>query len=400
MQLDNNLNDNLIVSPNPQYTPLIQSKLRTVTITLKDSLQSNTTYSINFGKALKDVNESNIFKNFTYIFSTGNAIDDGRISGNVILAETGKLDTTLIVLLHKNLNDTAIKKDRPYFYTRLDGKGNFQFQNLPAGNFNMYVLPNDYSKKYDDSTKLFAFLNEPVTASASAQSFTLYAFEQEKRKEKPPATPAIDTKNTIQANRLHFTTNMESGRQDLLSTLDFTLNKKITKFDSSKIILFDTNFKALNKYSFFADTSFTKFSLQYAWPESQFYKLIIQKDAFSDSAGNMLSKGDTISFQTKRESEYGSIRLHFNNLDLSKNPVLLLVQNDNIVQSVTLLSNEWYQKLFKPGEYELRILFDDNKNGKWDPGNFSTKLQPEKVLQIPRKLTAKSNWDNEVDINL
>jgi hypothetical protein len=70
-----NTHENLIVSPIPQTDPLVESKLRTVIIKLKDSLQPNTTYTLNFGNAIKDNNEGNVAKNFTYIFSTGTTID-------------------------------------------------------------------------------------------------------------------------------------------------------------------------------------------------------------------------------------------------------------------------------------------------------------------------------------
>jgi hypothetical protein len=49
----------------------------------------------------------------------------------------------------------------------------------------------------------------------------------------------------------------------------------------------------------------------------------------------------------------------------------------------------------------LRILYDRNKNGKWDPGQFFAKhIQPELVKPVGRKVTIKSNWDNEFDIAL
>jgi Bacterial Ig-like domain len=103
VQLDNAaMQSSLIVSPNPDQTPVILSHLKEVTIRLKDSLQPNTTYAIDFGKALKDVNEGNVYKNFTYVFSTGGTLASGKLSGKVQQAETGTIDSTLIVILHRN----------------------------------------------------------------------------------------------------------------------------------------------------------------------------------------------------------------------------------------------------------------------------------------------------------
>ena len=77
---------------------------------------------------------------------------------------------------------------------------------------------------------------------------------------------------------------------------------------------------------------------------------------------------------------------------------MFLVQNENIVKKVALNTTDWFQKLIEPGDYQIRILYDENKNLTWDPGNFDKKLQPEIVQRIPRKLTIKPNWDNEVEL--
>jgi hypothetical protein len=71
-----------------------------------------------------------------------------------------------------------------------------------------------------------------------------------------------------------------------------------------------------------------------------------------------------------------------------------------VKESFALTTKEWRNKLFPPGEYEIRILYDDNSNGKWDPGNYSKKIQPEKVITLPKKISVKENWDNESDIVL
>ena len=91
------------------------------------------------------------------------------------------------------------------------------------------------------------------------------------------------------------------------------------------------------------------------------------------------------------------------NLDLSRHPVLLFVQSDKIKYSYAFNSRRTVRKiLFPPGEYELRILYDTNHNGVWDPGKFFGKdrKQPERVITIRKKMNVKANWDNDWDTNL
>ncbi|HSZ84431.1 MAG TPA: Ig-like domain-containing protein, partial [Puia sp.] len=90
------IQENLIVSPTPKINPIVTNKLKTVTVKLKDTLLANTTYQLSFGNAIRDVNENNILKNFTYVFSTGSYLDSLQFSGKVIVAKTGKVDSTLL----------------------------------------------------------------------------------------------------------------------------------------------------------------------------------------------------------------------------------------------------------------------------------------------------------------
>ena len=89
------------------------------------------------------------------------------------------------------------------------------------------------------------------------------------------------------------------------------------------------------------------------------------------------------------------------NLDLNQKPVLQFVQNGTVIQSVPIPSGTFSQALFLPGDYELRILYDRNGNGQWDPGHFfGGKRQPELVKPVERRVNVKPNWDNEFEIAL
>jgi hypothetical protein len=105
-------------------------------------------------------------------------------------------------------------------------------------------------------------------------------------------------------------------------------------------------------------------------------------------------------FKTKSEREYGSLKMNFTNLDLSSHPVLQWVEANAVVNTTVLTSNKVSIKLFKPGEYVLRILYDANQNGKWDTGDYWKKMQPEVVLAIEQKFSIKAGWENEFDIEL
>lgn len=391
------IQSNLIVSPTIKTAPLVDYKLKNITIKIKDSLDAHTTYSLNFSNALKDVNEGNILKNYTYLFSTGNKIDNFSYNGSVFLAEKGSIDSTLLVVLHNQLDDSAIVKLMPRYYTRINGKGEFIFHNLSSGIYRVYVLPNDYSKKYDDSTKMFAFKQELIKINdTTTRKDTLYAFEAFK----PKAKAVTNIKNKAD-KLLKMSNSLENGQQDLLSPLLLQFNRPIKWLDSSKFHFTDTNKIALKNYQLLLDSSKTQLSIIYDWKEKQVLRLIVDKDAIADTGNIFLAKSDTLKFATKKEADYGSIRLRFNNLNLHKNPVLQFFQSDKLVESVSLNSTELIRKLFFAGTYEIRILYDTNKNGIWDTGFFGTiKKQPEVVQLITKPIVIRGNWDNEVNINL
>jgi uncharacterized protein (DUF2141 family) len=410
VQIDN-VQENLLVSPVPKVNPVVEAKLRTVTITVKDTLQPNTTYSIDLGNSLKDINEGNIYKNFTYLFSTGATLDSLKLAGKVVVAETGKTDSTLIVMLHTSTDDSAVIKEKPRYIARVDKDGNFAFSNLPDGSFALFALKDEGGqRRYLSTSQLFAFADDRVTPTTSPKPVTLYAYtekEEDKDKDKgkavkPGTTPGKPAKNgDKKETRLRVETNLSNNELDMLGQLELRFATPLKSFDSSKIILTSEKHEPLSNYHFTRDTSNKKVTLNYNWIENTAYNLIIDKDFAEDTAGNKIARTDTVSFRTKKQSDYGMVRLRLINLDFSRNPVLQFVQSDAVKFSYPMISKEFYAKLFTPGEYDLRILYDENKNGVWDPGAFFDKhRQPEKVLPISRKLTVKANWDNIVDITL
>ena len=396
---------NVLVSPLPKNNPDIRSNLKTISVRIKDTLQPNTTYSINFGDAIKDVNEGNIFKNFTYVFSTGSVIDSMKFSGKVFMAETGKADSTMIVLLYKNATDSSVTKTKPNYIAKVKSDGTFDFNYLPGGTFKVYALTDgDGNKYYNSKTETFAFAegNKDIIISDTTAPITLYASALEKPK---PVSTAAPTKNTatIKAKgekKLTVSSTLVQGKQDLTTPLQLNFSNPVATVNEQKIFFTDTNYRRLPSAKISFDSTRKSIIFDEKWVPETDYRLVIDTSAVIDSLGNQLAKNDTLKFSSKKTEDYGKVLLRFTNLDLAKHPVLQIFEADNIKFSYSLTGTEWSNALFPPGEYSLRILYDDNRNGKWDPGNYSIKLQPEKVIALPAKLSVRANWDNEREIKL
>lgn len=410
VQLDN-IQENLLVSPTPKILPTVEGKLREVTVTLRDTLEPNTTYSINFGNAIKDVNEGNALKNFTYVFSTGKALDSLTISGNVIVAENGRPDSTLVVVLHKDFADSALR-ERPRYVAKVDNKGYFQFRNLPPDTYAIYAFKDEgNSRRYTSFDQLFAFADTLVSSIEPPKDLTLYAYLEPDtakpfiRRATTPVKTVLKGNAAVADRILKFQTNLNNNQIGLLASDTFRLSfsqDPIKTFDSSKVVFSNEKFEPIRNYRWQQDTSGKKIDLFYKWTENTGYNLVFDKEFATDTSGRKIPRTDTISFRSKKETDYGLVRIRIQNLDLSRNPVLLFVQNDGVVFShVFGTSNQFLSRLFNPGEYDLRILYDENKNGKWDRGNFlNGRKQPEKVVPISKKANIRGNIDNDIDINL
>jgi hypothetical protein len=411
----------LLMTPTQKVDPIIDYRLRTVSIKLKDTPQPNTTYMLDFGKGIKDVHEDNVFKNFTYVFSTGKTIDRGELTGNIVVANTGKADSTLVAILHSKLDDSAVIKDRPRYIARCDTTGRFHFRFVKPGTYALYALKDEGgSHKYLSKAQLFAFADSPVVVGSNAPQVTLYAYAEVGAEANAgakggaaggqggtggnnpqPAKKSSSEKNT----RLQVQANTANGIFDVLDTLKLTFSSGLRIFDSTQIRFTDAEFRDIDgkQYRYVRDSTNKIFALYYPWPTDTKFHLILPRTFGQDSIGRKLLKDDTISFATKKDIEYGEIRIRVLNIDLSQHPVLEFVSSDKIKNSYPFNSRREVRRLlFAPGEYTLRILYDTNRNGIWDPGVFfgPKKRQPERVISIRKKLNVKANWDNDLDITL
>ena len=399
VSLDNPF-EKVTFSPLPKYNPVVESKLKTVTIKIKDTLEENTTYRIDFGESVRDINENNILRNLNYTFSTGSYIDSAYLTGDVIFAETGKIDSTIIVVLHRNLDDSAVAKEKPRYFSRLKGDGSFIFSNLQPGKYNLFAIKdNDGGKKYDQVSELIGFLDKPLEIGKDTVA-RLYAFEQF-YEVSPPKKPAVTTPSKKDEDkRLRLINNLDANKQDILGNFTLTSVHPFKMFDSGKIRLYDKTFKTNQSLKISRDSTNKKIILAHKWVEGAEYNLVIEKDVATDTMDNKYMKTDTIAFSAKRASDYGTIKIKIDNLDTISHPVLMLKKDNTIYYQQSLAQKNYTIPLILPGDFEISILFDSNKNGKWDTGNYWKKIQPERVVARKETFNVRPNWENELTIDL
>jgi len=397
--VSSSIQENLIVSPALKNVPLVDARLNTLKVKIIDTLKPNTTYSFEFGNAIKDVNEGNIAANFTYVFSTGNHLDTGLLKGTVLMAETGKVDTTLLVVLQPVEKDSAIFKEKPLYYTKINGKGKFTFHFLPPHTYNAFVLPNDFTKRYDDSTKLFAFANEPITIQPNLDSIHLYVFQGAKK----PERKKIAGKSANKPVAIGYSKNLDGSELDLLKKMNLIFEKPVHLNDSFPIMLCDTFNKKIEGFTIQIDSAHPEtIVIDYPWKAQTKYHLIIPKASIKDSLNNTLNKTDTLKFITKSDAFYGSCIIRINGANEKINQVLQLTQEDKVKFSYPISKNAIVIEKLPPGDYTLRVLNDNNNNGIWDTGSYygKVKKQPEVVQILSSTLNIKANWENELILTI
>jgi hypothetical protein len=170
------------ISPELEKSPELKAKLKKLEITLPDSLEQNTTYTLNFGKSIVDLNENNELKNFSYVFSTGPTLDSLSISGNVTNALTGEAEIESTVFIIPLSRDSLFGKKRPAIFTLTDSSGNFKLNNLRKDTYKIYALKEQKGggdKIYQQTTDEIAFLKNPLVVDKNIDSIHLSVFKED-----------------------------------------------------------------------------------------------------------------------------------------------------------------------------------------------------------------------------
>jgi uncharacterized protein (DUF2141 family) len=72
--------------------------------------------------------------------------------------------------------------------------------------------------------------------------------------------------------------------------------------------------------------------------------------------------------------------------------IIQLINNEYKVIAERRNGSKYEFKNIEPGTYRIRVLIDENNNGKWDKGDPEFKTAPEKVYIYPKTFDVRADW--------
>ncbi len=180
--------DQLIISPplekNAYEIKPLTGVTKKVFLKFIDSLDVNTTYTINFGNSIKDNNEGNPLTFFNYTFSTGETIDSLYVKGNISDAYNIETDEYVSIHLYRidsTLNDSIIYIKQPTYVSNSLDSTSYIFQNLKEGKYHIIAMKDvDNNYFFDPFYDKIGFIDSLITLPKdSIIDFKLFKEETE-----------------------------------------------------------------------------------------------------------------------------------------------------------------------------------------------------------------------------
>jgi uncharacterized protein (DUF2141 family) len=184
---------------------------------------------------------------------------------------------------------------------------------------------------------------------------------------------------------------LKTGTLKLKDTFKLRANTPLVSFDAEKfqVMAKDSSLVSatirLNKEYNWAEVFFPK-------KEDQSYLIKLFPGALTDF---FEASNDTLQFNvnTRLSSDYGTLNLTLANVNRFPIIVQMVDGKYNLVAEEILRENKTvFFDALSPDKYFLRIIYDDNQNGRWDTGSFLNRMEPEKIVYYPTQIEVRANW--------
>ncbi len=190
--------------------------------------------------------------------------------------------------------------------------------------------------------------------------------------------------------------NLFSGKMILPnSNLVLKANMPIVSYDTNRInILHNKDTLPFNLTTLDSLKKSIEFSTKF--DSDSTYKIVFLPKAITAING---IENDTLKLEFKIQNitNLGSLKLIINTPDTTNAYIFQFYNEQNILYQEKIIYNthSFYFEKLQPGKYNLKLVCDSNKNGKWDTGNYNLNIQPEKIYLYNGSINVRPNWDLE-----
>jgi|GEM_PF-1741357 len=156
------------ISPRMAEEPKIKVKGKKVIVELPEQLDSNYTYKLGFGGAIKDFTEGNEIEALDYVFSLSENIDSASVMGSYVDAKGNAIEENCVISLYplnESYRDSLIYTEPALFYT-INTEQAFSVNYLAKGAYQLVVLQDKNKNEYFDlGEELLGFVADTIVVS-------------------------------------------------------------------------------------------------------------------------------------------------------------------------------------------------------------------------------------------
>jgi hypothetical protein len=138
--------------------------------------------------------------------------------------------------------------------------------------------------------------------------------------------------------------------------------------------------------------------LKYSLKQEHNYILVLFPGCMTDVLG-LTHDTFRLSFKTLSDMEYANLDVKLTAKPSTSAIVILLNEKGDELNRHVLKEED--QKIsfinLSPGKYGLKMIYDENENGKWDTGEYIPRKLPEKVIFFSGEIEMKEGWDKKIE---
>jgi uncharacterized protein (DUF2141 family) len=187
-------------------------------------------------------------------------------------------------------------------------------------------------------------------------------------------------------------TTSHRGKLNFEDSFHILASTPIQKIDTSKIAILDKD-TIQTPFSLQLDTIKNKVDFNFEIVDNQKYNVVLLPGALEDFFG---MQNDTLvsNLSTGSYADYGNLSLNISGEVKYPLIVELTDEKGEKIREIAAKQPQTFEFAnLDPKNYGIRIILDENANGKWDTGNYLKKIQPEVIKYYPDIIEIRANWE-------